>query len=79
MASIYMEKAEALNAETLEKRKIERIARMLVRKEDERIGFERRMKNLDAEIARLETATLSDFESECCDIPLGSTTCRSNW
>jgi hypothetical protein len=72
MASIYMEKAEALNAETLEKRKIERIARMLVRKQEEITRHERYLKDMDKEIARLETATLLDFEDECCDMPRGA-------
>jgi len=74
----YIEKAEALNAENLEKAKIERIARMLGRKEEEKARYERIVKDMDAEIARLETATLADFNSECCEMPRGSTT-RSNF
>lgn len=66
MASIY-EKAEALNAETLEKRKIEEVARMLVRKEEEIANHKRRLESMDAEIKRLEGATLSNFYTDCCD------------
>lgn len=66
MASIYMEKAEALNAETLEKNKIERIARMLRRKEEETVRHERALREMDAEIKRLEEATITDFENDCC-------------
>jgi hypothetical protein len=77
MATGYIEKAEALNAENLEKRKIERIARVLTIKAEETARFERRMKDADEEIKRLETATLSDFENECCEMSRGST--RANF
>lgn len=66
MANGYIEKAEALNAETLEKRKVEEIARMLVRKQEEIANHERRMKSMDEEIKRLEEATLSNFFGNQC-------------
>ena len=62
-----VEKAEKLNAETLEKRKIESIARMLTHKAEEIARHERSMKNMDAEIKRLEEATLFNFDNECYD------------
>jgi len=67
MATGYMEKAEALNAESLERMKVERIARVLTCKVEETARLERRLKELDAEIARLEVATLAEFSNECCD------------
>ena len=67
MASIYEEKAEKLNAENLERVKIERIARMLVRKQEEILRHEANLKDIDTEIKRLEEATLIAFNNECCE------------
>ena len=69
MATGYIEKAEALNAETLERRRIERIARMLVHKEEEMARHERALKSIEEEVARLETATMANFDNECCEAP----------
>ena len=57
MASIYEEKAEALNAENLERRKIESIANLLSRKAD----YVRKMEFIDGEIKRIEESNLANF------------------
>lgn len=69
-----VEKAEELNADALERRRIEGIARMLIRIDEEKARHDRTMKGIDAEIKRIVESTLSNFDSEyACTADIGIT------